>query len=240
MHPCLCARAARVGASTRPTHHGDGVKRAAHRTQRATGAAGGVVQRRSLAPTLGLQRQHVRRAHAHAPAAAGAARGVWFSLSNRPLTLIHQAQAAMVFVGRLLAPRAPGDAPPVCVPCAHPAGLSPAPNHAAPRVRVGPCARRSAMRASSALAGSSPGLAAPAPPERLGQQRRRQPLHLRPRCVGTGLQCDGGGEQGFDAADDLGLFFNAGSPNRDAHNGHLIDLWHIASRASCVCSEVSS
>ena len=62
------------------THHGNGIKRASHRTQRAPGAARRIVQGGALgAPglrALHLQRQHMRRAHGNAPAAAGTALGV--------------------------------------------------------------------------------------------------------------------------------------------------------------------
>ena len=61
-------------------HHADRIHRAAHGTKRAAGAMLGIVQRGLFgAPALcmlRLQRQHMRRAHTHTPAAASAAVGV--------------------------------------------------------------------------------------------------------------------------------------------------------------------
>ena len=58
-------------------HHRDRVKRAPHRTQRAPCAAQRVIQHRPFRPprvwAQHLQRQHMRRAHRHTPAAACAA-----------------------------------------------------------------------------------------------------------------------------------------------------------------------
>ena len=63
-----------LGCGTTP--HSNRIKRAAHRTQRTARAALRIVQHRPLWPPaaipLHLQRQHMRRAHRHAPAAARA------------------------------------------------------------------------------------------------------------------------------------------------------------------------
>ena len=79
-----------------------------------------------------------------------------------------------------------------------------------PRFAVGCSARVARIRSSSTEAGSLLGLRYQFAAESFGQQRGRQAFDLSACSAVAVFEAVGGGEQGFDAADDLALLVDNG------------------------------